>query len=1141
MISACFHKAQVPEKHEFSRFCRFSEQKSRRDFPLLLRKVGRSAAQGKLIHGGMTIMLSRNALGNLINRYAAVLKKCRLLNVFGSLALAAMLAAGSSGAATAFESQFSDHVPEHPDFVAGSVPDLGPPAQVTHTLQKEQTGVVWGVANGADTPALVYADTSNPVAENHGSVWVKASEKGGYAEAMGGQYGTAFTLTNHGYIYVDGTTPSATKGMGVNPDGKAFNEGLIAVRKGSAMADNSGSDAKTIVNNGVISVEETGGVGIYYRKENAARGEVTNNGTILVSNGGTGVVITNNKNDASYNEKHFTSTGTIAADDASTAILVAGTDGATIHLKGDRSRVEGLISLQGTNNRLVIDGMGARGAENLYVKGSFSGSIRNNSNVAFTDNSAVALDGSLAVDATSSAALANVTLTRGSNAPDRALVSVTGDAVTLNGGTATDGTASLTRAVLQKDRVELSGAKAAGHQFSSGAGGVVHADLSNGRSLIIKDSRFSDNLVTENGGAGGAALFVRGNAPVTLQNVEFSNNAVNAGGSRGGAIDNDGAHLSITNGVFAGNRAAASGGALHNAAGGSVVFAGTNVFSGNQAAGAANDVHNAGAVTVASGVTRFDGGYTQKGANASLAVNTGAALAVALPDSGGVTASPKEALLALGKLLNLGGGSLRVGDANARSPASVMFGKNSLLVVDGHAAKSGPMLTGSGSLVVDEGSKLYIANAQAGESYAVTSGLSVADGDYWKSASLLAGRLIEAEISSDGGTITVHTEAQDAARTLPGVIPVRGLNAMMDGGKNDIDSPSAGLRFLSRAMDETYVPDDAAAVAVVNEVSRAAVTAGVQNTALRLADAAVTRTARHLSLSFADAGSAMDESGVTVWAAPLYGNTFSHGLSVSGTSVRGNYGGLVLGADRKVGEVLGGAVRAVLAVNGGGGRSETRGTVSSTGNSYSFGGVNLYAGWNPGNLNVTAGAGWFVGAHDLTLNLPSSMQMGPLRADVDTGAFVADLRGEYRISTSVADITPHAGVRYASLSTDSHTVGSNDATVNAVASDRQDIVQFPVGVTLSKSVDVSGWNVTPLLDVSVIPAAGDKSSTTKVSYAGTHAADSVSTRIMDSMSWEGTVGVQAEKGSFALGLNYGVQASKHESDQSVNVGIRWKF
>ena len=821
---------------------------------------------------------------------------------------------------------------------------------------------------------------------------------------------------------------------------------------------------------------------------------------------------------------------------------MTGTDNATINLKGDKSRVDGLISLQGTNNNLVMDSMGSKGAENLYVKGTFAGSISNHSNVVFTDKSAIALDDSLSVDETSSATLANVTLARGQNAPDKALVSVTGDGVTLNGGTSTGGTASMKRAVIGKDNVTISGAKAAGHQFSSGAGGVVHADLTDGRSLTIKDSRFSDNLVTEKSGtAGGAALFVRGNAPVTMSNVEFSNNAVNAEGSRGGAIYNDGAHISITNGVFKDNRAVASGGALHNAADASVVFSGTNVFSGNQAAGAANDVHNAGSVTVAGGVTRFDGGYSQAGANSSLTVNTGATLAVALPDSGGMTASSSEALLALGKPLNLGGGSLRVGDVNARSASSVMFGKNSLLVVDGLAAQSGPMLTGSGSLAVDEGSKLYIANAQTGESYAVTSGLSVADGDYWKSANLLAGRLIEAEISADGGTIIVHTEAQDAARALPGVIPARGLNAMMEANKNDTESPSAGLRFLSRAMDETYMPGDAAAVAVVNEVSRAAVTAGVQNTALRLADASVDQIARHLSLSFADAGSAMDESGITLWATPLYGNTYTHGMSVSGTSVRGNYGGLALGADKKVGEVLGGAVRAGLAVNGGGGKSETRGTASSASNSYGFGGVNLYAGWNPGNLNVTASAGWSIGTHDLTLNLPSSMYMGPLNADVDTTAFVADLRGEYRISTSVADITPHAGVRYTSLATDSHKVRTNGSTVNSVASDRQDIVQFPVGVTLSRSVDVSGWNVTPLLDVSVIPAAGDKHSTTKVSYAGTHVADSVNTRIMDSTSWAGTVGVQAEKGNFALGLNYGMQASKHESDQSVNVGISWKF
>lgn len=47
------------------------------------------------------MILSKNAVGNLINRYKAVLGKCRLINTFGSLALAAALALGSAGLAVA--------------------------------------------------------------------------------------------------------------------------------------------------------------------------------------------------------------------------------------------------------------------------------------------------------------------------------------------------------------------------------------------------------------------------------------------------------------------------------------------------------------------------------------------------------------------------------------------------------------------------------------------------------------------------------------------------------------------------------------------------------------------------------------------------------------------------------------------------------------------------------------------------------------------------------------------------------------------------------------------------------------------------------------------------------------------------------
>ena len=46
-------------------------------------------------------MLTKGAIGNLINRYRAVLKKCNLINTFGSLAVASMLVMGGSGVAGA--------------------------------------------------------------------------------------------------------------------------------------------------------------------------------------------------------------------------------------------------------------------------------------------------------------------------------------------------------------------------------------------------------------------------------------------------------------------------------------------------------------------------------------------------------------------------------------------------------------------------------------------------------------------------------------------------------------------------------------------------------------------------------------------------------------------------------------------------------------------------------------------------------------------------------------------------------------------------------------------------------------------------------------------------------------------------------
>ena len=47
------------------------------------------------------MQLTKGAIGNLINRYKAVLKKCHLMNTFGSLAVAGMLVMGGAGVAGA--------------------------------------------------------------------------------------------------------------------------------------------------------------------------------------------------------------------------------------------------------------------------------------------------------------------------------------------------------------------------------------------------------------------------------------------------------------------------------------------------------------------------------------------------------------------------------------------------------------------------------------------------------------------------------------------------------------------------------------------------------------------------------------------------------------------------------------------------------------------------------------------------------------------------------------------------------------------------------------------------------------------------------------------------------------------------------
>ena len=95
------------------------------------------------------MQLTKGAIGNLINRYKAVLKKCHLMNTFGSLAVAGMLVMGGAGMAVAAD----------PDWGTADKPNT---TGYTWTGEKEvtHTGDVYITANNKWAALAAYQDTN---------------------------------------------------------------------------------------------------------------------------------------------------------------------------------------------------------------------------------------------------------------------------------------------------------------------------------------------------------------------------------------------------------------------------------------------------------------------------------------------------------------------------------------------------------------------------------------------------------------------------------------------------------------------------------------------------------------------------------------------------------------------------------------------------------------------------------------------------------------------------------------------------------------------------------------------------------------------------------------------------------------------
>ena len=120
------------------------------------------------------MQLTKGAIGNLINRYKAVLKKCHLMNTFGSLAVAGMLVMGGAGVAVA-EGSWTKPNGETAQWTNGVVPN-GTVLQGTYKGFSQAEGTLAGVAT------VDYTTTGVSVA--NGTIFTNNSKTTGAAGAL---------------------------------------------------------------------------------------------------------------------------------------------------------------------------------------------------------------------------------------------------------------------------------------------------------------------------------------------------------------------------------------------------------------------------------------------------------------------------------------------------------------------------------------------------------------------------------------------------------------------------------------------------------------------------------------------------------------------------------------------------------------------------------------------------------------------------------------------------------------------------------------------------------------------------------------------------------------------------------------------
>lgn len=368
------------------------------------------------------MQLTKGAIGNLINRYKAVLKKCHLMNTFGSLAVAGMLVMGGAGVAGAAddvalegENNYSQTTSSVNHLMGGwlvNTPETAEKAQGDITLTVTG-GTISEIIGGSYAQGLT-AENNELLTVTHGNITTTISgEKTTSAEFVVGGSKVAggaganletgkTTLAITGGTFGTQKTDNYELVMGGNYAKTAGSSNLTATTEGSSVAVKGGTFHASVVGGSVA--HNYSGTGIIKVSDNGNTSVTINGGTFNPSES------TLDDTKGGINLKAAVIGGGLAYGANTSSVLDAGS---SVTIDGEKTAV---------NGKVVAGSVVAEGGYAAVVHGNTTLTMQNGT---VSDD---LVGGGMVQDA--------ATLPAGSTQPDSNLI-VTGNAgVTVAGGTA---------------------------------------------------------------------------------------------------------------------------------------------------------------------------------------------------------------------------------------------------------------------------------------------------------------------------------------------------------------------------------------------------------------------------------------------------------------------------------------------------------------------------------------------------------------------------------------------------------------------------------------------------------------------------------------------------------------------------------